>query len=157
VEDARAAVTLADRLGALVATDGVGASEISDNSIDGGEIIDNSLTATDLATGSVGTAEVATNSLTTADLLGADVNGSAISFSSGAVANGRCKDFDVTIGGAHAGEAVVFSLKTAPPEGMLFYGVNVPADNHVTLKVCNLTGGTSPAMSNIPVRVITFG
>ena len=40
---------------------------------------------------------------------------------------------------------------------MLFYGVNVPADNHVTLKVCNLTGGTSPAMSNIPVRVITFG
>jgi hypothetical protein len=40
---------------------------------------------------------------------------------------------------------------------MLLYGVNVPADNQVTLKVCNLTGGTSPAITNLPVRVVTFG
>ncbi|HEX9311998.1 MAG TPA: hypothetical protein VGA30_04120 [Actinomycetota bacterium] len=61
------------------------------------------------------------------------------------------------IGGAHAGEAAVFSLKSEPAEGMLFYGVRVPSDNQVTLKLCNFTGGTSPAMSNVPVRVITFG
>ena len=81
----------------------------------------------------------------------------AVSFGAGAVANGRCKDFEVSIGGAHAGEAVVFSLQSEPAEGMLFYGVRVPSDNHATLKLCNFTGGTSPAMSNVPVRVITFG
>lgn len=62
-----------------------------------------------------------------------------------------------SIGGAHAGEAAVFSLKSEPAEGMLFYGVRVPSDNQVTLKLCNFTGGTSPSMSNVPVRVITFG
>jgi hypothetical protein len=52
---------------------------------------------------------------------------------------------------------VVFSLQAAAPQGMLFYGVRVPVDNQVTLKLCNLTGGISPAISNLPVRVMTFG
>jgi len=135
--------------------------------VTGGKVLDGTLTAADLAadpvgaeeiaSSAVGSSEVATNSLTTADIRGADVNGAKVSFSARTVANGRCKDFSVTIGGAKAGEAVVFSLQSEPAEGMLFYGVRVPSDDHVTLKLCNLTGDTSPEMDNIPVRVITFG
>jgi hypothetical protein len=119
-----------------IATDAVGASEIADNSIDSGEIVN--------------------NSLTTADIKGADKSGS-VSFSAGAVANGRCRDFDVSVSGAATNEAVVFSLRGTAPEGMIFYGVRVRAANVVVLAVCNFTGGTSPAIDSLPVRVVTYG
>jgi hypothetical protein len=119
-----------------IATDAVNASEIADNSIDSGEIVDNSLTL--------------------ADLKGADKNGS-VSFSAGAVANGRCRDFDVSVSGASTNEAVIFSLKGPAPEGMIFYGVRVKSAGVVVLAVCNFTGGTSPAITSLPVRVVTFG
>ncbi len=65
-----------------------------------------------LSTGTAYAANTFTNSLTTADVRGADVNGGHISIDGGAVANGRCRDFSMTIAGAHSGEAVVFSLQT---------------------------------------------
>jgi hypothetical protein len=40
---------------------------------------------------------------------------------------------------------------------MLFYGVRVPADGQVTLKICNFTGGASPAITSLPVRILSFG
>jgi len=119
-----------------IATDAVGASEIADDSIDSGEIVNNSLTL--------------------ADIKGADKSGS-VSFSAGAIANGRCRDFDVSVNGAATNEAVVFSLRGPAPEGMIFYGVRVRAANVVVLAVCNFTGGTSPVIDTLPVRVITFG
>lgn len=64
-----------------------------------------------LSTGTAYAANTFTNSLTTADVRGADVNGGHISIDGGAVANGRCRDFSMTIAGAHSGEAVVFSLQ----------------------------------------------
>jgi hypothetical protein len=149
-----------------IATDGVAASEIADNSIDAGEIVDNSLGANDLAAGSVGTSELAANvvdsgkvvnnSLTTADVAGTDSNG-LISLGAGSVANGRCRDFDITVGGAHANEVVVISLRGAVPEGVLIYGTRVPADGHATMKTCNFTGGAFPALVDVPIRTITFG
>ena len=119
-----------------IATDAVNASEIADNSIDSGEIVN--------------------NSLTTADIKGADKSGS-VSFGAGAVANGRCRDFDVSVSGAATNEAVVFSLRGPAPEGMIFYGVRVRATNVVVLAVCNFTGGTSPVIDSLPVRVVTYG
>jgi hypothetical protein len=119
-----------------IATDAVGASEIADDSIDSGEIVN--------------------NSLTTADIKGADKSGS-VSFSAGAVANGRCRDFDVSVSGAATNEAVVFSLRGSAPEGMIFYGVRVKSAGVVVLAVCNFTGGTSPVIDSVPVRVVTYG
>jgi hypothetical protein len=149
-----------------IATDGVGATEISDNSIDGGEIVDGSLTASDLATSSVGTSElavnavdgskVASNSLTTADIAGVDLSGS-ISLAAGAVANGRCEDFAISVPGALAGQAVLISVKANLAEGILIYGARVPSTDTVTMKVCNLSGGTMAAFSGLPIRTITFG
>lgn len=119
-----------------IATDAVGASEIADDSIDGGELVDNSVTLTDIK--------------------GASKSGS-VSFSAGAVANGRCRHFDVSVSGAATDEVVVFSTRATPPEGMIFYGVRVSSSGHVVLAVCNFTGGTSPAINSLPVHVATFG
>jgi hypothetical protein len=33
----------------------------------------------------------------------------------------------------------------------------VPSDGNVTLNVCNFSGTTQAAITNLPVRVITFG
>lgn len=160
-----------------ITTDAVDATEIADNSIDTGEIIDNSLFSSDLATGSVGTSEitdgtvsgadvatgaltgsdVANNSLTTADIAGADVNGGTIDIAAGAVPQGRCVPIDSSIGGARAGEAVVYSIQGAVQSGILFYGSRVVSDGHVTVNVCNFSGAPQVAINNLPVRVITFG
>ena len=42
-------------------------------------------------------------------------------------------------------------------DGVVIYGQRVPSDGHVTFSVCNFSGGTQAAISDIPVRVITFG
>jgi hypothetical protein len=118
-----------------IATDAVNASEIADNSIDGGEIIDNSLTTTDLK--------------------GADVSGS-VSFSAGAVANGRCRDFSVNSSGSTVGDGVLMSLRGAVAEGIVFSGVRVAVNGQSIIKMCNFTGGASPAITNLAVRLITF-
>lgn len=149
-----------------IATDAVNATEIADNSIDGGEIVNESLGSADIAPNAVGSTElagnvvdsskVANNSLTTADIAGTDANG-AISLGAGSVANGRCRDFDITAGGALTNQAVLISLRGPVPEGVLIYGVRVPTDGHVTMKVCNHSGGTFPALVDVPIRTVTFG
>jgi hypothetical protein len=161
--------------GSEIATDAVGDTEIANNSIDTGEIVDNSLIAGDLGTNSVGAAEIATgavgaaeivagavgaseianNAVTSVDLAGGSSTG-AINITAGSIANGRCADVDTSITGAVAGDAVIFSINGAAPVGVLFYGVRVPSNGHVTLKVCNFTGGAMPAITNLPVSVITI-
>jgi len=148
-----------------IATDAVGDAEIANDSIDTGEIKDNSLIAGDLgtnsvgsleiATGAVGTLEIANNTVSSADLAGGAANG-AINITAGSIANGRCAEVDTSITGAVAGDAVIFSINGAAPAGVLFYGVRVPSNGHVTLKVCNFTGGVMPAIVDLPVSVITI-
>jgi hypothetical protein len=160
-----------------LASNSVGATEIADSTIDSGEIVDDSLFDTDLATGSVRgpelldgavanadlasnavtSAKVAANALTTADIAGADVNGGGVSVPTGYVPNGRCRQLDASVGGAKAGEAVVFSIKAALQDGVLIYGQRVPSDGHVTFSVCNFSGTTQAAINDMPVRLITFG
>jgi hypothetical protein len=148
-----------------IATDAVGPTEVQDNAIDSGEIVDNSLFASDLAPNSVGTSElqadsvgsgnVINGSLTLADIQGANVLG-AVSFGAGAVANGRCRDFTITTGGTKVGEAVLISLRGPLAEGMMIYGVRVAVDDQSIMKLCNFTGGSSPAITNLPIRIVSF-
>jgi hypothetical protein len=149
-----------------IATDGVGATEIADNTIDGGEIIDNSLGQADIATGGVGTLEVsdnslsgtdiANNSITTADIAGVDANG-AISLGDGAVANGRCSFFDISVPGAIADQVVIISARDSLPSGQILYGVEVPSNDTVVMAACNFSGGTWDALTSFPIRTVTFG
>jgi hypothetical protein len=150
-----------------LAIDSVNATEIANSSIDTGEIVDNSLFAQDLATdsvsaselrdGAVDSAKVADDTLTTADVAGADLNGGHISIAGGQVGNARCKQFDSGVAGAKAGEAVVYSSQGALQDGIILYGQRVVSDGHVTLNVCNFSGTIQAAITNLPVRVITFG
>ena len=87
---------------------------------------------------------MAGNSLTTADIAGADVNGGGIRVPTGYVPNGRCRQLDASVGGATAGEAVVFSIKAALQDGVVIYGQRVPRDGHVTFSVCNFAARPRP-------------
>ncbi|GAA1770547.1 hypothetical protein GCM10009795_015790 [Nocardioides hankookensis] len=146
-------------------TDSVGATEISDNSIDGGELVDNSIfaadlgadsvTASELANNSVDAANVINDSLTFSDIDGGGATGS-ISLPAGSVPDGECENVAIGIGGATVGDAVVFSVQDALPEGVLMYGVRVTATNSMTALACNFTGGAMPAVSNVSVRILTF-
>ena len=160
-----------------LATDSVNATEVANNSIDSGEIASDSVLASDLAGASVGASElqdaavgtaelasngvtgakVAGNTLTTADIAGADVNGGGVSVPTGYVPNGRCRQLDANVGGAKAGEAVIFSVKAALQDGVVIYGQRVPSAGHVMFDVCNVSGTTQVAIDDLPVRVITFG
>lgn len=153
-----ACIALLVALGPAVhAANTVFSTDIVDGEVKTVDLGNSAVTHAKLAPNSVQSVNVVDKSLTAADIKGADVNGALISFAAGAVANGRCKDFIIGAPGATLGEAVIFSLQAAAPVGMLFSGVRVHLANRVTLKVCNLTGGPSPAISSLPIRVLTIG
>ena len=81
-------------------------------------------------------AKVAPNTLTTADIAGADVSGGGINVPTGYVPNGRCRQLGASVGGATAGEAVVFSIKARLLDGVVIYGQRVPRDGPVMCSGC---------------------
>ena len=149
-----------------IQSNAVQATEVADGSIDEGEVEDQSLGSADLATNAITADEltnnvvtggkVANNSLTTADVAGTDSNGS-ISLGAGSVANGRCKSYDITVGGAQTDETLIISTRAALPAGLMIYGQQIPADGHGIMTVCNLSGAAMPALTNFPIRTVTFG
>jgi hypothetical protein len=90
------------------------------------------------------------------ELLGADLSGGGISVPTGYVPNGRCRQLDASVGGTEAGQAVLFSVQGALQDGVVIYGQRVPSDGHVTFDVCNFSGTTQAAISDLPVHVVTF-
>jgi hypothetical protein len=142
--------------GAAYAANTVFSTDIVDGEVKNADLADQSVTTQKLAFNSIGTGRIIDNTLTSADLKGTDIQG-GISLGSNSVLNGRCKDFEIGIGGAKAGEVIVLSLRAAVPSGMLLVGSRVPSDGHGTMTVCNMTGGTAPAIVNLPIRVMTFG
>jgi hypothetical protein len=72
------------------------------------------------------------------------------------VAAGLCRDGAIAVNGATPGDAVLFSINGTVPQGILIYGVRVQSADTVTLKVCNLTGGTMAAITDLPIAVVTI-
>jgi hypothetical protein len=158
-----------------IATDAVNGSEVAANAIDSDEILDNSLTLFDLGQNSVNGPEIANGAVSSAELGDNSVepakipNGSiraiefdggrsngAITLNSGFVANGRCRDVGISVPGADPGDAVLFSVNTDLPDGILLSGVRVIDDDVIQGKACNLTGGVFPQLNNIQVAILTF-
>jgi hypothetical protein len=152
-----ACIALIVALGSAVkAANTVGSSDIIDASIQTVDLADHIITSAKLAANSVRSVNVVDKSLTAADFKGANVKGTLLNLPAGAVANGRCRNFIVQAPDAAAGDAVIISLMAAAPAGMHFSGVSAgPA--RVLLQVCNLTGAPSPAISSLPLRVVTIG
>lgn len=136
--------------------DSIRSEDIGDREVGTIDIAEAAITATQLANDAVSSGDVADESLTSDDLKGADVS-RVINIAAGLVANGRCKDFNVVAAGAAVGDVVALSLLAFVHAGMQFTSVRVKAANQVTIKVCNLTGAPSPGITNLPIRVMTFG
>jgi hypothetical protein len=144
--------------------------DLAHNSVGSQNVIDGSLTNADLAagilagiTGPVGpkgdpgaVGPRGPEGAQGTDLEGADLSGGGISIPTGYVPNGRCRQLDASVGGAEAGQAVLFSVQAALQDGVVIYGQRVPSDGHVTFDVCNFSGTTQSAISDIPVHVLTF-
>jgi hypothetical protein len=158
-----------------IATDAVNGSEVAANAIDSDEILDNSLTLFDLGQNSVNGPEITNGAVSSTELGDNSVepakipNGSiraiefdggrsngAITLNSGFVANGRCRDVGISVPGADPGDAVLFSVNTDLPDGILLSGVRVIDDDVIQGKACNLTGGVFPQLNNIQVAIVTF-
>ena len=149
-----------------IATASVRGGEIADSSVGSGEVVDHSLTALDLGVGSVGQSEIVRSSVTTGAIFNetvstSDINGGdttvSISLPSGAIANGRCKNYNIAVAGADLGDVVIVTVRSTQGvhAGMLFSGAR-SLDDSVEMKVCNLTGASSPAIDTLPVRIVTI-
>ena len=132
-----------DAVGSLeIASNAVGAAEIADNSIDSSEVVSNSLTGSDIATHSIGVGDINT----------ADRSGS---IDVGAISNGRCATISGSVSGALPGDVAILTTNGSIPNGMTIYAQRALTDA-IHIKVCNLTGATSAAITDLPVRVLTF-
>jgi hypothetical protein len=144
--------------------------DLASNSVSSQNVIDGSLTNADLAagiladiTGPVGpkgnpgpVGPRGPEGAQGTELEGADLSGGGISIPTGYVPNGRCRQLDASVVGAEAGQAVLFSVQAALQDGVMIYGQRVPSDGHVTFDVCNFSGTTQAAISDLPVHVLTF-
>lgn len=106
-----------------------------------------------LRAGAVSSASVTDNALALADLVGADTS-LAMNISIGPR---RCTDMAVAVIGAKAGEVPLVSLQPGSflPTPITLAALNVPADNQVTVRICNAEDAT--VGFNPTIRVITFG
>jgi hypothetical protein len=125
------------------------------NTVFSTDIVDGQVQTPDLAELAVTHSKLGPRSVTSANLNGANLKRGLINFSAGEMANGRCRDFVLDAPGAVRGDVVILSLMAPAPEGMLFSAVRGLADR-VVLKACNLTGGPSPMIDALPVRVVTI-
>ena len=126
------------------------------SSVGSEELTTGAVTEAKIGSNAVNGSKVANNSLTSADMAGTDIDGT-IQVPTGTVANGRCGNYALGVGGAEAGEAVVITTKAALQTGVLIYGSRVPTDGTVTMTLCNLSGVTQAALVDFPIRIMTFG
>jgi hypothetical protein len=129
--------------------------DLATNAVTSTRILNGAVNMADIKAGAVTSSRVASDTLTASDIAGGESNGS-ISLGAGAVANGRCEDFSIGVGGVQVGDAVIVSANGAVPAGIMLYGARVPAAGTVTLKICNLSGGTMPAITNLPIAVVSI-
>jgi hypothetical protein len=127
-------------------------SDISNSSLTGSDIFDSSLTGSDLAASTVTSSDIANRTVNMDDIDGADRSGA---ISVGAISNGRCVTITGSVSGAEAGDVALLTTNGSIPSGMTIYAQRALTDA-VQIKVCNLTGATSAAITDLPVRVITL-
>ena len=70
------------------------------------------------------------------------------------ISNGRCVTINGNVTGAQPGDAAVLTTNGTIPSGVVIYAQRARTDA-VDIKVCNLSGVTSPNL-NVPVRVVTI-
>ena len=136
-----------------LATNAVNTGKIINGGVWAQDIKAGDLTGAQVADGGLTGADVANESLTLSDIVGANVQGH-VAFSS--IADGRCQTVSLNVGGAATGDGVAITAQGAMPAGMFLYGTQVSAANTVKAVICNLSGATSPAITDLAVRIVTY-
>lgn len=146
---------------ALLVSLGVGAraantifsTDIVDGEVKTADLANLAVSFTKLRSNSVGSIKVINDSLTLVDLAGADVTG-LVSLSG--IANGRCSQVTLGVSGAKVGDIAVVATNGAIQNGVFLYAMRVPSDANVQASICNFSGTTMTAITDLPVRVVTF-
>ena len=169
---AGADVTNSSLTGDDVASSSLTGIDVSNSSLTSSDILDETLGTTKLADGGINTSDLAISSVTgsriaasavtTSDIANRtvdadDLNGTERSGSIdvSALSNGRCTTITGNVGGAEAGDIALLSTNGTLPNGMMVYAQRALTDA-VHIKVCNLSGATSAAIIDLPVRVLTI-
>jgi uncharacterized protein YjbI with pentapeptide repeats len=136
--------------------------DVSNGSLTSSDVLDESLTGADVAASSLTGADVASSSLTGADIANRSVDADDLdaadrsgSIDVGAIANGRCTTITGSVTGAEPGDVAVITTNGSLPNGMTISAQRALTDA-IHIKVCNLTGATSAAITDLPVRVLTI-
>ena len=130
----------------------LGTTKIADGGLNTSDLAISSITGSRIAPSAVTTSDIANRTVNMDDIDGADRSGS---IDVSAIANGRCTTINGGVTGAEAGDVPVITVDGTLPNGMTVTAQRA-LTNTVQIKVCNLTGGTSAALTNLPVRVITI-
>jgi hypothetical protein len=141
--------------GTKVADGTLTAADLGVGSVASGEIADDAVNGSKVAAGAISSDEIANGSITSLDLAGGRSNGT-ITLNAGFVADGRCRDFGVSVAGAVPGDAVLFGINSSVPHGIVFHGVRVSSSVVAVGKVCNFTGAAFPQLTDVEVAIVTL-
>ena len=130
----------------------LGTTKLADGGINTSDLAISSVTGSRIAASAVTTSDIANRTVNMDDIDGADRSGS---IDVSAIANGRCTTINGGVSGAEAGDVPVITVDGTLPSGMTVTAQRALTDA-VHIKICNLTGATSAAITNLPVRVITI-
>ena len=125
------------------------------NTVFSTDIVDGEVKHADLGNNSVTSINVYPQSLSLADLAGVDVT-RTISFGAGAAAAGRCIQSSIATTGAKAGDVPIIATQGTLQNGVFIHAMRTPTDGSVQISLCNMSGTTMTAISNLSVRIITF-
>ena len=145
-----------------VANSSLTGSDILDESLGTNEIADGGLNTSDLAISSITSSRIAASAVTSSDIANRTVDMDDIdgaertgSIDVGAIADGRCTTITGSVTGALPGDVAVLTTDGSLANGLAVFAQRALTDA-VHIKVCNLTGATSAAITDLPVRVITI-
>lgn len=134
----------------------VSAGKIAGRAVKTGKLANLAVTNAELAGGAVNSVKVQNNSLSLLDLVGADVSG-AITIS--AVPANSCGQLIFSVAGARVGQVVLMAFRgdVVVPSGLVFMPLKVDAANSIRGRVCNVSTSASSPVSDLGIRMVTFG
>ena len=115
----------------------------------------NTVFSTDIVDGEVKGVDIAQNTVGTSDVVGADLKTGSVSLTG--VANGRCTQVTLSVAGTKLKEFPMITPLAPIQNGIVLRGQRVSSIGHVVMDVCNFSGTSMATISNLPVRVITYG
>jgi hypothetical protein len=146
------ALVIALGTGTAYAANTVFSTDIVDGEVKTPDIGSDSVDASKVVDGSLSGADVADHTIAMVDLKGTDHR---LALSVGAISSGRCATIAVNATGARPGDGAVLSTVRAIPSTMLISAQRALTDA-VQIKICNLSGATSAAITDLPIRLITI-